>query len=431
MRKHIGFAELGFTVVCLLLYSSALLPLILSGGASEGEEGPAADYALIRLIFALIYLVTFFLLIARSKKVIYLLSKDRFIWVLVGTTIVSILWSSTPTMTQSRSISLVGTTLFGLYLAGRYSLKQQLQLLGWMFGIAIVLSLLFAVALPRYGIMGGIHAGAWRGIYTHKNGFGRIMILSAVVFLLLAIDAKKKRWLLWCGFGLSVSLLLLSKSSSSLINLMTLLALIPVLQTLRWRDDVMIPALSFIAIIGGSLYVGLTANANHLLGLIGKDATLTGRGDLWPLVWEKIWQRPWLGYGYSGFWQGWDSEAASIWYAVGWEPPNAHNGFMDLWLDLGLLGVFIYFLGVSISLCRAVAWVRLSRTSDAFWPLIYLIGILLFNMSETTLLGNNSSYWVLHVAVVLSLLIRPAYKSESGDIKIEATPGSVKQSIKS
>jgi O-antigen ligase len=316
-------------------------------------------------------------------------------------------------MTKTRSISLVGTTLFGIYLATRYSLKQQLQLLGWMFGISIVLCLLFAVALPKYGIMGGLHAGAWRGIYTHKNGLGRIMILSAVVFLLLVIDAKKKRWLLWCGFGLSVSLLLLSNSSSSLINLMTLLAVISVLQTLRWRYDVMIPALIFIATVGGSLYVGLTANAGSLLGLIGKDETLTGRTDMWPFVWEKIWQRPWLGYGYSGFWQGWDSEAASIWYAMGWQAPNAHNGFMDLWLDLGLLGVLIYFLGVSISLFRALAWVRLSRTSAGFWPLIYLIGILLFNIADTSLLGNNSIYWVLHVAVVLSLLITPEQQTKA------------------
>lgn len=407
MRKFLGFAEQGFTVISLVLYTGGVLPVILSGGISEGVNGPpvAPDFALLRLLFFFIYVVTLFLLVAHWKKVLYVLSKDRFLWILVGLAVVSVLWSDAPEITKIRSIALVGTTLFGLYLATRYSLKQQIQLLGWTFGIVLVLSLLFALVLRKYGIEGGIHAPAWRGIYTHKNVFGKMMILSALTFLLLATGSTKNRRLLWCGFGLSISFLLLARSTSSLGNLVILILVFFVLRPFRWRYDLMIPALIAIATVGGSLIAWFMANANVVLGAVGKDTNLTGRGDMWPYILEKIWERPWLGYGYSAFWRGLDGESAYVWYAVRWQPPHAHNGFLDLWLNVGLLGVSIFAIGFVISFLRALAWVRLSRKSEGFWPGIYLIYFLLGNQTETSLMIQNDIFWVLYVAVALSLCL--------------------------
>jgi O-antigen ligase len=406
MKKILRFGEQVFTVLSLLQYSGGPITLLLSGGANQ-EDVVDADYALNYILFLFIYAVTVFLLVARWKKVIYVLRKDKFIWVFMLIVVASVFWSNVPGMTLRRSITIVGPTLFGLYFATRYSLKQQLQLLGWMFGIAILLSFLFGVALPKYGVMGGIHAGAWRGIYFNKNSLGKMMVPSAIVFLLLAFNTSKNRWLIWCGFSLSVSLLLLSTSKSSLVTLIQLIAAFVAFRTLRWRYELMIPALVAIATVGASLSVLLTTNADTVLGSLGKDATLTGRTDLWPYVWEMIEKHPWLGYGYSGFWQGLNGESAYIWRATGWKPPNAHNGLLDLWLDLGLLGVAVFLFGFWTSLLKALAWARLSKTSDGLWPLIYMTFMVLANVTESTLLERNSLHWILYVAVALSILITP------------------------
>jgi O-antigen ligase len=315
-------------------------------------------------------------------------------------------------MTITRSIGIAGTTLFGIYLATRYSLKQQLQLLGWMLGIAIVLSLLFIVALPKYGIMAGIHAGAWRGIWTHKNGLGKVMVLSIIVFLLLAIDTKRNRLVMWFGFSLSIILLLSSRSSSSLFNFVIVIAVLIVLQTLRWRYELMIPALIAIAIVSGTFYVGFTAHADALLGSVGKDTTLTGRADLWPLVLDMIWKRPWLGYGFGAFWLGWDSESAYVWYGSGWQPPDAHNGFLDLWLHLGLLGLSIYCLGFATSLVRGITWARLCKTAEGLWPVTYMTCLFLINLTESSLMTANNIFFVLYIAVALSVLSPPEQKTK-------------------
>ncbi len=418
MRKLLRFAEHAFTVVSLLHYSGGPLVVILSGGANEGERGGGmsdADGSLILLLFFVIYIVTFFLLLLRWKKVLYVLSKDRFIWALLALALASMLWSTSPVKTLIRVIALIGTTLFGLYLASRYSMKQQLQLLGWMYGIAIVLSLGFAIALPKYGIMGGIHAGKWRGIYNHKNTLGKVIVPGIIVFLLLALRSQKHRLLCWCGFGFAFLLLLLSTSKTSLTNLLILFVAFAAFRILRWRYHRLIPAFTALSTVGATLYVWMTNNAEAILNSMGKDTTLTGRGDLWPLVLQKIGERPWLGYGYGSFWDGLNGESAAIWYASGWEPPNSHNGFLDMLLGLGWLGMLILASGFFlISFPRALVWVRQSKTSEGFWAAIYMIYLVLTNLGESTLMIQNDIFWVFYTAAHFSVLMPPEQSSKGG-----------------
>ncbi len=429
MKTLIRLAEPALTALFLLLYTGGPITVLIVGGANE-EDGIIVedlDNYLTYILFLLNYALSLFILVVRWKKVAYVLSKDRFIWVLVGLAIVSIFWSSAPEKTLSRAIALIGTSLFGLYLATRYTPKQQLELLGWAFGLSIVLSVLFVVALPQYGLMGGLHSGAWRGIYTHKNVLGKIMVLSSAVFLLLASGAKKHRWLLWFGFSLSLALIFLSTSSSSLGNFITITAAFFVCQSLRWRFDRLVPAALAIATASAILYIGISVAADVLLGSLGKDATLTGRTDLWPCVLDMIWKRPWLGYGYSGFWRGLNGPSAIIWYATGWQPPDAHNGLLDLWLSLGLLGVCLYLMGFFINLVKGLARVRLTRTAEGFWPFILMIFQVLVNLTESSLMVRNDICWVLYVAAVLSMLLPPepesvcislSFKSEQTAIRL-------------
>ncbi len=409
MRKVLVFTEQIFTVVSLVFFTGGPLAVILTGGFSEGEVavGVPKEFPQLVAIFFLTYLVSAFLLLMRWKKVLYVFSKDRFIWLLLGIALVSFLWSVAPAATINRSIALIGTSLFGLYLASRYTIKEQLNLLMWTFGVILILSLVFAVALPKYGIMGGLHSGAWRGIYVHKNVFGKIMTMSALVFLLQAKDAKRKRWLPWFGLILSICFLILAKSTTSLINTVTIFALVPIYQTFRWRYHLMIPAVIAIVTFGGGLSLWLTSNAVTLLDALGKDTTLTGRTEMWPYIIDMIVKNPWLGYGYTAFWGDWNSPAAYVWNAAQWTPPNSHNGFLDLWLELGFLGVSVFLLGFCATLFKGLAWLRMTKYSEGLWPLLYLTYMVMTNLGESSLLNRNEIFWVLYVALALSVITLP------------------------
>lgn len=411
MRKILIFAEKAFAVLSLLMYSGGPLTLILSDGANEGETTAGAtqtDNSLILVIFFLNYLVTLFLILLRWKKVLQVSKKDRYIWILVGLTVVSVVWSAMPAKTINRGVAIVGTTLFGLYLASRYSMKQQLQILGWMFGVAVLLSFVFAIALPKYGVMGGIHEGKWRGIYNHKTVLGKEMAFSGIVFLLLALGSKKKRLLLWSGFILSVILLLRSTAATSLINLIVLVAASVAFRVLRLSDKWVVPGLIATASAGTIFYIILSANIEALLGSLGKDTTLTGRADMWPYVFDMIWKNPVFGYGYGAFWGGLNSPCFYIWQATGWAPPNAHNGLLDVWLQVGFLGLSIFLFGIfTITLPKALIWARLSRTSEGFWPLMFLTYLVLANLGESSLMIQNDLFWVVYVAVAFTVLTPP------------------------
>ncbi|WP_217360001.1 O-antigen ligase [Anabaena sp. UHCC 0253] len=308
------------------------------------------------------------------------------------------LWSFEKGTTLKDSITLIGSSLFGLYFASRYTLKQQLNLLGWTYGIIVVLSFIFAVALPKYGIMGGIHQGKWRGVFLHKNGLGARMVYSCMVFLILAYQSKKHSLLMWIGFSLSILLILMAASSSSLLNILILALVYFIFQNLRLPYLLMLPMLTMILTLGQILYFWFINNASVVFASIGKDATLTGRTELWPLVMDMIWKHPWIGYGYGGFWQGWDGESAYIWRGSGWTPTHPHNGFLALWLDLGLLGLGIFLLGFRRSLLQSLYWVRITSQSVDLYPLLHTSFLIIANLTETNLLETNSLTWILYIS---------------------------------
>ena len=77
----------------------------------------------------------------------------------------------------------------------------------------------------------------------------------------------------------------------------------------------------------------MTLNLEAILGLFGKDLTLTGRSVIWPAITEAISQKVWAGYGAFSFWQPWrgpENPALSFLRFSYWLPPSAHQGFLDI-----------------------------------------------------------------------------------------------------
>ncbi|QKQ72545.1 O-antigen ligase [Nostoc sp. TCL240-02] len=396
MRKFLISAEQIFTFTSLMLYSGTPLDGFLTDGFTVKE----GDRIIFRLLYTLTYIVSLSLIALRWKKVTYAFSKDKFIWLLIGVSALSIFWSLDPDITVRRVIGLSGTTIFGLYLASRYTLKQQLNLCAYMLAVSIVMCLLFVIFLPQIGIDPAFNS--WRGIFPSKNVLGKRFVLSAAIFLFLAITGKENRLVLWLGYITSGVLILLSQSATSLLNFIIItVAFIVYCRILHLEYKVFIPVMTFISTLSIAFYYWFISQGDSILGLVGKDATLTGRAELWPVVLEMIGKKPWLGYGYGVFWEK-SSESSIVLQTVQWDAPNAHNGFLDLWLSLGLLGFLVFIIGFVINLFKAIYLIRRNQTSESIWLLVYLTFMILSNLTESTLLVQNSMEWVLYVAAILS-----------------------------
>jgi O-antigen ligase len=400
MKKFLKLAENWFILISVSFFTGNPINLLLFGGTGEGTFEEANSSFLEPLISLAIYAISLFFILMRWKQVEpQVVKRGKIILLIVFFVVGSVLWSGFPEITLRRSINFVGATFYGIYLGTRYDLNQQVKLVSWGFGVVALMSLIFGTALRKYGLMGGIHAGAWRGIYMHKNSLGIQMSLSAVIFLILLMGSDRRKWTTWAGFVLSCVLVILSRSSTAIVNLITLASLIPLCSILRFRWNFRVPIFMVTLMLLGGVSVILPAYIEHLFGALGKDMTLTGRTVLWPYVWEMIEKRPWLGYGYEGFWRGWDSESALIWRVVGWTPPHAHNGFLELLLTFGWLGTLIYLLGFFINFFKSLTLVHLNKAPQAFWPVVYLTFTILTNISEKNILAGMG--WSLYVALTL------------------------------
>lgn len=338
----------------------------------------------------------------RWKTVARPLLRDPFLLGLMAMTFVSYLWSDFPSHTLRRGISTIQTAVFGIYLAARYSVKEQVKLVAWAMGIMSVFSFFYTLALPGFGRETGMHAPAWRGPFAHKNPFAQRMALAIIPLMLVAMDSRKHRFQLWTVFLIAVFLVLMTTSKTGLLIALNFIFLVPVFQMLRWRDNVMIPILITILLVAGSGATFLLAYWEPFLYGLGKDPTLSGRTYLWEAAIDKIVESPWLGYGYQAVWQTDGAAASYIRSEVNYEAAHAHNGFVNLSLDLGLVGSGLFILSIITTFIRGVSKVRVTTSYLELWPLLYMSYLLFYNQTESTIIAHNSLFFVLHIATSFS-----------------------------
>jgi len=275
-----------------------------------------------------------------------------------------------------------------------------LRLLAIALGVAAIVSIIVALLLPTKGTM---YEGMWNGVFDNKNSFGRAMALQVAVMALIALDAKRHRVLAWLAVAGTMALVLLSGSIGSLMAAAAVLILIPLFRSLRLRLTTAVAVCTISVLLGAIVLTVFLSNAEEAFALLGRDPTLTGRTDIWAAALVSIAERPWLGYGHNAFWQGWAGPSVSLINAIGWESPNSHNGLLDLWLELGLVGVCTFLLGLGIAARRAIRSVRNTVTAAGLWPLVFLSYLVVMNFSTSTIMLQHSLYWVLYVAVMSSV----------------------------
>ena len=391
----LSWLEKPFFAVTLFIATGAVLPLLFEGsGVGPDPDGSGG----IRAIWTGIYLVAGLLFVARWREVQPLLVRQKWILALIVLAAVSVLWSVAPAVTARRAIALVGTTMVGLLLAARFGVDGTLRLTGQALLAATVLSLLFVAAFPHLGIATGVHEGAWQGAFNHKNQLGLRMALAGLTFLVLAREGGRS-WLWWIAFALALLLLYKSRSASALVVLTGTIGAYGIVRVARLDYRLLLALIIILGLIAAASGYWLINNYEGVLAALGKEPTITGRTLLWVLLLDEVRRRPWLGYGYGGYWLGWDGPSAFIWRVVGWMPPTAHNGYLDAVLDIGVVGLVIATVGLGGVLVRELRGLRSARTAAQRWPVLFLLLFFAYNCVETILLRRNNLLWILCVAV--------------------------------
>ncbi len=365
-----------------------------------------------KIIKVVSYPILFFLIVGRLQRFAYFATRDISLLLLVGMAMLSVFWSAAPNFTSIETKAVLRATLFGVYLAMRFSMKEQMKLLAWALGIGVVLSLLVALAMPSYGIHGPEMDGAWKGVFGFKNLFASVMTLAALLFLLIALDEQRKRWLSWSIFCLAVVLLFLSKGKTAYSVFFISLSLLPFHKFVKQHDKLRVFLFLIGILISGSAIVLLLSNLEFIVvDTLGKNMEFNGRMPIWTLIFHKILERPWLGYGISGFWTS--DEALYVLYNSWGDTSldsgnrfNAHSGYLDLGLSLGFLGFFLYVFNFLALFTRTVnLWVA-TRSIELFWIIQLLVVFLLLNFSDSISILGIGSTWSIYVSMAISTAVQ-------------------------
>ena len=393
--------ERWFVVLMLLFLSDGIVWIIIGDNESNFVR-PGGNTAL-HVFQVFLYFVAILFTARHWKAFASGLVAGRWVLALSLFAIASVMWSQDPNGTALHSLALLATTSFGVYFGARYTWREQLGLLARTFAVIMALSVVFAIFLPRYGIDHFLHWGAWQGIFAQKNLLGKAMLVSVIVFL--SAGKLMSRYVRWCGIGASVLLIGLSQSKTSLVLIPIFLILGPLYGLVRAKWPTRIP----IGLMIGTTLAGLAAaaflNAQWVLTAMGRDLTLTGRIGLWKAVIDRIWTHFVLGYGFDAFWMGIRGESANVILALGWAAKHSHNGFLDLLLDLGFVGFSLFAISYFIAFRGAL---RLVATGNGagIWPMHYLAFTVLYYLTEGQMLRQDSLYWALYVATVVSVCLR-------------------------
>jgi exopolysaccharide production protein ExoQ len=432
-----------FLVGAVLNQQDAFLNVVRVLRGQDGAIAPAPSDPLNFLLVALTLAGLCILIPRHRRTVIEVVKSNSVIVALCLLVMFSALWSVAPGLTAKRSIVHLNTALLALYLGSRLNFEEALHIVALAAFTGAAASLACALAVPSIGVMHtpGLY-GKWRGVYTHKNELGQAIAVGMVAqaymvakgraLWVMSTDPERQQVRAARVTGaivLAVQFLLVVRAASTtgLTVVSVSLAIYAILLTARRGG---LPAKTLLAVaplsIGGIagvvvFFPGLLSRAS------GKDATLSGRTELWAGVLRAIYDRPWLGYGFQAFWSGADHHAVDIWTAINWVAPNAHNGYLEVTLGLGLVGLAAVVATVLQALIRAM---RLLAHTDTFSAgsvaLALTTAITVETFTEAVLVQQNDIDWFLLLLTSFAasrlILARPGPVTPSRDVRSRARP---------
>jgi exopolysaccharide production protein ExoQ len=352
----------------------------------------------------------FFVISIRWKRFAYVFTRDPLLALFILLAVFSFFWSANPSATLLELKLSIRSTLFGIYLATRYAPREQIRLLYWTYGIAIVLSLMMVVLFPSVGTKVFEGKVSMIGIYTHKQTLGSHMSVAASVFLISVFDRHFNRWIALAGLIATFILLLGSLSKTALISFLLLLSLMPLYKIAKqgkYRVFLFFMAFSILSVTAVLVLMNLET---IVVGYLGKNLEFNGRLPVWKLAIEQGLYQPWLGYGFNGFWT---SDACkhilySTWansdpgFKSGEVTFHAHDSFVDVFLQLGSIGLFMFVTSLLLCLKRVINLILRTRVPEYFWMILFLGCFFIFNFIEGAIVFGQNMMWIIYIYIAFT-----------------------------
>ncbi len=373
------------------------------------------------------------------------------LWLFIGLCLISIAWSAYRFETALGAAAQILTTILALSMAFVLTWPELIRALGtalrYLLGLSLVFELFVSVfigerILPFWMDRPAkvspllwwsrdllFEGGPIQGILGSSVMLGFLALLGLIVFgiQLAGRSIRPFQGVTW--LAISVLCLALTRPATVIIALAFVLV---ALGFALWGRTVKPESRRPMYITAGSIAVVSVPMVwllrDQILGLFGKSSDLTGRIDIWDAVTHLAEQRPVFGWGWVSYWPTWVEPFKDLYTRNGLPVPHAHNAWLDVWLQLGVVGVVIFALLVGLTLWRS--WFRaidrpqrypgeiLPYAASTLLPLLVLVALIVQSMSESRMLSEGG--WLLLAILAMKTKTDYAVPSTSGDEPIPA-----------
>jgi exopolysaccharide production protein ExoQ len=390
---------------------SAWVSLPQSTTAGDVEAGDPID----RTIFSILIVLAIWCLFRRKLKWTDIFENNPWLMALIILAGVSILWSDYPLVSVKRWIRAAGTAAAALIvITEAHPFRAVQTILRRLTFLHLPISLLLIKYYDNFGI-GYDEYGtkAICGITNNKNTLGRLCMVS-LLYLIYALlnrtkqgEGKTKSHLSLLLLYLCFSVWLLLKANSATSLVCTLLGVMIIF--IGSFMGISRRIATFIIFIGLPLFLILwfCGFGSSVVAGLGRDTSLTGRTDLWA---ELIDMRGNMlfGTGYGAFWIG--KRLDVLWQRHWWMPNMAHNGYLEIYLELGVVGIVILagFLCAAFKRIHKMLGMELPQAS-MFLAIFFIF--LVYNITESATSLTSMMWFVFIIFFVDSGVTRMAVPS--------------------
>lgn len=384
----------GLCAVLLAVYSGAWLVRDVIVGVS-----PVPQDAL-RFLGVPLALVGGVFIALKPLQALRLVSDHWALLLLIFWAGLSMFWSADPATTVLRTIAIIMAFFAAIGLSIYFDARAlaRITTIAVLIGMGLSL-LLFVAGDPLAQTEIGL-----RGAFTHKNSLGQVTSIGVVLGAGLALRPGD-RWLGLLTVAVGLACLVLARSATALAACAAGVALLPAFVMLGAKQ---LPRFTKPALIvgGGLAAIVLGMSYTLVLELLGRDPSLTNRDLIWEFTLDNWSRRPLTGFGFRAFWTApYNLGLVHAYFYDAYD--QSHNGFLQILLDLGLVGLGLFVLWLVLVFLRAPGVI--GDPDKRVWVVLWVV-FLIYAMTEAIFLAPNGFTWF--VVTLAAMIITPAERKQ-------------------
>ena len=378
-----------------------------------------------RLLMTSLIVLGLIVLGLRAQLTRRIIARNKWVAVLFIYMALSIIWSNFPGISFRRYTRSIGTLVMVLVaLTEPNPLEVVRVLLRRLYLVHIPLSVIAIKYFRNIGVIynwNGLEE-EWTGLSVDKNSLGHIAMCSGLFWIWQIFQDWPSKKLKWGMKKLTLNVLLLAlslwllrgskniHSSTAIVGFVACVAVLFTLQFIKKRaaraKRIILGALIGCAVLMPFGYLAFEAldvtPVQTVVAATGRNMTFTDRTYLWTDILNDAKKNPVLGVGVGAFWVGpigYDMYPLPSWSlkTPEWRPEEGHNGFIDVYVELGAIGVVLLLIVIGIAFAGSVADLQNDFQYGSL-RLVLLLSIVINNITETSFLQGTHDLWFLFLS---------------------------------